>query len=70
MIMNTLLGKTMAIWMLTGRFFAGCVFFLVGVINQNWPRIKHRVLLWLGWKPITVVEKTSIKPQGEYRLRD
>ena len=68
MIMNTLLGKTMAIWMLTGRFFAGCVFFLAGVINQNWPRIKHRVLLWLGWKPITIVEETPIKPTGKYRI--
>ena len=68
MIMNTLLGKTMAIWMLTGRFFAGCVFFLAGVINQSWPRIKHRVLLRLGWKPITVVENTPIKPTDKYRI--
>jgi hypothetical protein len=68
MLMNTLLGKTLAIWMLTGHFFAGCVFLLVGLINYHWPRIKYRILRWAGWKPVTIVEKTPFTPTGKYRI--
>lgn len=42
MIMNTLIGKTMAIWMLAGRPLAACVFFLAGFLPGVIRNLRNR----------------------------
>ena len=65
MCMNTLYGKTMAIWMLAGRPLAAIIFFLVGFLPPMVRYYKKRQRL-----QVIQVHDDPIKPQGEYRLRD
>ena len=59
MFMNTLLGKTMAIWMLAGRPLVACVFFLAGFLFNQ---LRHRR------RNVIQVHDTIVKPVGKYRI--
>ena len=65
MCMNTLYGKTMAIWMLAGHPLAAIIFFLVGFVP---PMVRH----YRKNRRLQVIQVHDdvVKPQGEYRLRD
>lgn len=69
MFMNTLLGKTMAIWMLAGRPLVACVFFLAGFL----PSFIHNLLRNYREKlrrQTILIDETPYKPVGKYRLHD
>ena len=59
MIMNTLIGKTMAIWMLAGRPLAACVFFLADFLPYKLRQYRRKVIQ---------VDNTIVKPVGKYRI--
>ena len=65
MAMNSLLGKTMAIWMLAGRPLVACVFFLTGFLPdliRNYLKRRRRLIIQC--------DETVVKPVGKYRLHD
>jgi len=67
MCMNTLYGKTMAIWMLAGRPLAAIIFFLVGFLPDFFRNLRR---IYREKRRVPIVHDDPIKPQGEYRLRD
>lgn len=65
MMMNTAIGKAMAIWMLTGRWIPALVMFGVGFLYPfivEWRATHRRKQVY------TYVHDEPVKPQGEYRL--
>jgi len=67
MFMNTLIGKTMAIWMLAGRPLVAIIFFLAGFL----PNVLHNARrIYREKRRVPIVHDDPIKPQGEYRLHD
>lgn len=63
MCMNTLYGKTMAIWMLAGRPLAAIIFFLAGFVP---PMMRH---YWKNRRlQVIQVDNDVVKPVGKYRI--
>lgn len=66
MMMNTAIGKAMAIWMLTGRWIPALVMFGVGFL---YPFIVAERAMHRRKRVYTYVHDDEVvKPQGEYRL--
>lgn len=61
MLMSTVLGKCLAIWLMAGRPLA--VLFLFGAV-EAWYWNRKRKLRTVH----TIVHSDAVKPQGEYRL--
>lgn len=69
MIMNTLIGKTMAIWMLAGRPLAAIIFFCAGYL-PNYFRNVRRIYREKRRRQTILIDETPYKPVGKYRLHD
>jgi hypothetical protein len=65
MMMNTAIGKAMAIWMLTGRWIPALMMFGVGFL---YPFIVEERAMHRRKRVYTYVHDEAVKPKGEYRL--
>lgn len=63
MCMNTLYGKTMAIWMLAGRPLAAIIFFLAGFVPSMVRHYRKNRRL-----QVIQVDNEIVKPVGKYRI--